>query len=160
MIDLLCSANKILPRTNVNKNQQEEEDRAAGSGVTWRQQGDRFGFYKNLFVCLTLRTGKTWTGGLKTSGSDDQSPEGWRAQYGKVGQMWRLLIRWGRRRRRRPWKQRFSIFGGSESSAWIKWGTPSWLRVHGEIEDRGRDGYMHRRQIWGRSKVGNTAFID
>ena len=68
--------------------------------------------------------------------------------------MWRLLIRWGRRRRRRPWKQRVNIFGGSESSAWIKWGTPSWLRVHGEIEDRGRDGYMHRRQIWGRSKVG------
>ena len=109
---------------------------------------------------LTLKTGKTWTGGLKTSGSDDQSPEGWRAQYGKVGQMWRLLIRWGRRRRRRSWKQRFDIFGGSESSAWIKWGTPSWLRVHGEIEDRRRDVFMHRRQIWGRSKVGSTALID
>ena len=74
-------------------------------------QSDWFGFYYDWFVCLTLRTGKTWTGGLKTSGSDDQSPEGWRAQYGKVGQMWRLLIRWGRRRRRRPWKQRDVIFG-------------------------------------------------
>ena len=62
---------------------------------------------------LTLKTGKTWTGDLKTSGSDDQSPEGWRAQYGKVGQMWRLLIRWGKRRRRRPWKQRDMI-------AWIE----------------------------------------
>ena len=43
MIDLLCSVNKIVPRKNVNKNQQEEEDRAAGSGVTW-QKGDWFGF--------------------------------------------------------------------------------------------------------------------
>ena len=29
---------------------------------------------------LTLRTGKTLTGGLKSSGREDQSPEGWRAQ--------------------------------------------------------------------------------
>ena len=36
IIDLLCSADKIVPRKNVNKNQQEEEDRAAGSGVTWQ----------------------------------------------------------------------------------------------------------------------------
>ena len=112
MIDFLCSANKIVPRKNVNKNQQEEEDRAAGSGVTW-QKGDWFGFYYDWFVRLTLRTGKTWTGGLKTSGSDDQSPEGWRAQYGKVGQMWRLLIRWGRRRRRRPCKtERYDFLEG------------------------------------------------
>ena len=34
MIDLLGSANKIVPRKNVNKNQQEEEDSAAGSVVT------------------------------------------------------------------------------------------------------------------------------
>ena len=62
---------------------------------------------------LTLKTGKTLTGDLKTSGSDDQSPEGWRAQYGKVGQMWRLLIRWGRRRRRRPCKtERYDFLEG------------------------------------------------
>ena len=40
---------------------------------------------------VTLKTGKTWTGDLKTIGSDDQSPEGWRAQYGKVGQMLSLI---------------------------------------------------------------------
>ena len=31
---------------------------------------------------FTLRTGKTLAGGLKSSGREDQSPEGWRAQKG------------------------------------------------------------------------------
>ena len=100
----LCNADKMNLRTSKRKRSAQLVQKAPGNKVIG------LALTMGSLSSLTLKTGKTWTGDLKTSGSDDQSPEGWRAQYGKVGQMCRLLISWGRRRRRRPWKQRGMIF--------------------------------------------------